>query len=130
MSEIKFRAWDVREKRMLYRGLFDRNWYATPKNTDTGCNLVRGIHPNDKNELIIMQYIGLEDKNGVWIYQSDVALHFGVHQHVVVKERGAFGYVYCDDFISYAQNSHFKFETGRSERIEVVGDIFHPELLP
>lgn len=45
MREIKFRAWDG--KRFLYRGLHDRNWYATPYNDENGCNCVRGCMPND-----------------------------------------------------------------------------------
>ena len=66
MREIKFRAWDG--KRMMYRGLFDRNWYTEPKEG----TVVQGIHPNDQNLLKLSEWTGLKDKNGKEIYEGDL----------------------------------------------------------
>lgn len=58
MREIKFRAWDKREKRMCapYDGDFIR-WHAPS---------------NWKDCYELMQFTGLQDKNGKDIYEGDI----------------------------------------------------------
>jgi len=70
MREIKFRAWFVDQ--MLYRKLFDRNWYGTAKNDDGGTHCERTAEPSDQVRMKVMQYTGLKDKNGKEIYEGDI----------------------------------------------------------
>jgi uncharacterized phage protein (TIGR01671 family) len=120
MREIKFRAWDKSEKRMLYRGIFDRNWYATPYNDEGGCHCIKGIMPEDRHWMELMQYTGLKDKNGVEIYEGDIVRFWDEDLRRVRNER-----VYFENG-SFCVNGRM----GSKEWGIVIGNIYEtPELL-
>ena len=71
MREIKFRAWDLKTKKMCHV-----DGVNFGKRTIT----VRASAPNGRCVLIggakyLMQYIGVKDKNGVEIYEGDIIRH-------------------------------------------------------
>jgi uncharacterized phage protein (TIGR01671 family) len=138
MREIKFRVWD-KDRKTLIRDqdidqiMFKRgivNWYG-----DDGIQ-----HPNGEVEHIqtqetsenieVMQYTGLKDKNGVAIYEGDVVLDV---QDVVVENiggydrtepEGIFMEVKIPDFFI-----HVWYEV-EVETLEVIGNIYaNPELI-
>lgn len=112
MMDIKFRAWDKELKQMLFRGVFDRNWYATEYNDKNGSHCARGIHTNDRHSLELMQYTGLKDKNSKDIYEGDIMINNGGCQ--VIFETGGF----------IARSKAFFIIPSYFWNCEVVGNIY------
>lgn len=130
MRDIKFRAWDKKYEEMIndihispeydWLVLSDNDALAERDNRDRGKN----------QEYVLMQYTGLEDENGVEIYEGDVIkiindVSAGRYRVSYWGKEAAF--MIIDDFKPKSMRLGIWFNTNK---IEVIGNIYeNPELL-
>jgi hypothetical protein len=114
-KEIKFRAWDIDEKRMYQNSINYAFWRVVA---------------DWKHTPVVMQYTGLHDHNGVEIYEGDIArrtdlpLDRSVGKVVYVNDTG----IYAASFVlELPDGSYVSLHT---KHCEVIGNIYeNPELL-
>jgi len=68
MREIKFRAWDKNNKKMYCVKKLHCNFI----NDDYGMHQLKNDEFVSVNDVELMQYTGLKDKNGKEIYEGDI----------------------------------------------------------
>ena len=137
VKNLKFRAWDYDTNKMIFfNGIFNKHVY-TETSTFSQYESIPKYHHLD-----IMQYTGLNDKNGREIYEGDFIKHtslhdqlgvinFGTHE-VMSHDYGCNGrahgwHLQYEDRTTYALNNPFN---TTSRNIEIVGNIYeNPELI-
>ena len=127
MREIKFRVWVKDRKEIFEVILID---YVTKKVTYLLERIghLLNIRHDKFNDVELMQYTGLKDKNGKEIYEGDIVKLRANHGIGVVKysdEWGAFvvGYIKPRQLAVLGMNYY-------KEDIEILGNIYeNPELI-
>ena len=135
MREIKFRAWDKTENRMA-RNIEELKFnskgiYAVVLN-HLGFEMRRRA-----NDVELMQYTGLKDRNGKEIFEGDIVAFEdsdGGYEYpdVVVNtgivEYGELGFYFTNRVA--AEMDDFYIKDGRCDDVEVIGNIYeNAELL-
>lgn len=110
MREHKFRAWDIMKKIMNHPKLWDNTM------------------PSNWNEhYILLQFTGLKDKNGVYIYEGDITFH-NAHNTTCFIE-------FHNEYICFVgkckkDGLFYYYQSLDSKNLEVIGNIYqNPELL-
>ncbi|WP_312459901.1 YopX family protein [Proteiniclasticum sp.] len=135
MREIKFRAWDKTENRMARNveelKFNSKGIYAVVLN-HLGFEMRRRA-----NDVELMQYTGLKDRNGKEIFEGDIVAFEdsdGGYEYpdVVVNtgivEYGELGFYFTNRVA--AEMDDFYIKDGRCDDVEVIGNIHdNPELM-
>ena len=139
MREIKFRAWVIAEKRMIYHpallelSILEYDWASVCIGYKPGTDpddyerkTIPCIHTlsNIGYGLVeLMQFIGRKDKNGRKIFERDIVLSRNIRKEKVF-------WLDCGAWHPFAGDGDGA-TLCLSEECEVLGSIFeHPELVP
>ena len=126
MREIKFRAWHKEKKEMIDNArpdFFCKQLHYLCGNSAGGQDVL-GVSTED---IELMQYTGLKDKNEKEIYEGDI-LSDGNNDkpYKVIFENGSFRAEFEGDFEEYS----FDLIDVVAQGCEIVGNIYeNPELL-
>ena len=121
MRPIKLKVWDKIDKCFapIEEIHFTTKWVAIPVNDEDGGHLEQ----RSFDDVEIIQFTGLLDKNGVEIYEGDIVVNNGINWEIVWKDCG-----WHMQQIGKPSNGYiFLIEHPHSE---VIGNIYeNPELL-
>lgn len=123
MREIKFRAWDKKRKTMNYTDDFLVRFNGDVVK-ECEVEFTHEIDILTVDDCILMQYIGLKDKNGKEIYEGDI-----------LEQYGSIGKVIYEDDRFYVDWDKEPGRVGLFEgctrgRNKIIGNIYeNPELL-
>lgn len=125
MREIKFRCWDIDERKFVVNETDRLGCGDTKKCMSERVDFENNsVEINADERYIFSEYTGLEDKNGKEIYEGDI-FHIGSKKILYVVE-----WIDCGLKGSQIKNKSWIGLDYWKDDIEVIGNIYeNPELL-
>lgn len=125
MREIKFRAWVKDGKEIVDVEEIDF--------MNKVINYIYNDYKNNEQEIIgayfedieLMEYTGLKDKNNKEIYEGDIVIHHSKMHKIIFNAEEARFVLRDDEF-----EMEIPFTNNNNRRMEIIGNIYeNPELL-
>lgn len=127
--EIEFRAWLKDEKRMIdVRAIdFDDDGNILSVNYPEG----KSYSGYDGDNIELMQYTGIKDKNGVKIFEGDIVIYKYQNDDLKTKKLTVFfDEEDCSFSLAYKGKPHMYVEKDDAKYYKVIGNIYeNKELL-
>lgn len=120
MKEIKYRAYSKRTKKVYHVLVifFYQKVVKLSKTCGSGISFLEQL-----DDVVLMQYTGIKDKDGVEIYEGDIVRYFGNGLAVIVYRHGGV------DIRSLSWRDCEPLQRRMGE-IEVIGNIYeHKDLI-
>ncbi len=120
MRKLGFRIWDTFARRMLYHtGLCMKD--------NVICSMKYGVEGSDDlNEFVIMQFTGLHDINGQYIFEGDIYVCMSQWKSYINNEHGQNKMYLC---VVKWNEKNAGFNLGAKSGYRVVGNIYeNPEI--
>ena len=131
--EIKLRAWGKRDKVMQDVGSL--SWLnGGIKAYGQGSHVENDDYFVDGDNVILLEYTGLHDKNGVEICEGDVISYIGYSAYGMDDKKSQFAVKWNNLDGGFSLGWLFEKDNGdialQNKEIEIIGDIYsNPELL-
>jgi len=128
MRKIKYRAWDKEIKYMNYNPVFGELCVGVNGLTKIDINRVFGKKLPDMKKFVFMQWTGIKDRNGKYIFEGDIVrIRKNSKDYHVIEWTSE---LINDDMGYDWMYSGFMFPEGGTEKnMEVIGNIFEDKKL-
>lgn len=131
-DRFKFRVWDIAKQKMFYPQRYTNFFNVNGTIVEVESYLIGNSAYRDKriskefDDAILMQCVGLKDKNGKLIYESDILKIDEISRLVVVRFKGISFELFAEptNLVGYHNDKYIP------EDCEIVGNIYeNKELL-